>query len=122
MPSTLLGYPLASGPQPLVSGCPWSGLYPEPFAFVNLKLDTSAGGRAYVCLSGGVSGGAGNPHLNSGGTFLSGSGLLDGYLMSPGDVYQVARRSCSYVSGQLSIFAYCDAAASGVARMYWEAV
>lgn len=114
MPSTLLGYPYASGPQPLISGCPWSGLRPIPVGNLVLKLDKNASGYAYVGLSGATT-------LTSGGFFLSGGGLLDGVQMAPGDTYTIPREALYLNSGRLNVFIRSDQACSGQGRLFWEA-
>lgn len=110
MPSTLLT--AASGaPFPLASGDYWSGTGAQhPVGGVNLRLAKNASGNAYVGLSGGTT-------LNSGGFFLSGNNA-DGFVLHPGDSYFIPR--LAFVSGQMNIYAHCDPACSGQARLYWE--
>lgn len=112
MPSTLLT--AASGsPFPLFSGNLWSGQgTPHPIGGVQLTLSPTASGNAYVSLSGGGT-------VNSGGMFLSGGGLLDGMVMTPGAGYFIPKIGCG-VSGTLQIYATCDAAGSGQSRLFWE--
>lgn len=113
MPSLLLGQPLASGAQIIVSGFPWSGQI-VPQGGVQLRW-VSSGGNAYIGLSGAMT-------ITSGAMFLSGgpnSGLLDGMVMAPGDSYFVPR-SATGLSGRLNIFALCDGVASGIGRLFFE--
>lgn len=110
MPSTILS--AASGsPFPLVSGNLWSGQGAfHPVGGVRLLLDPISSGNAYISLSGGAT-------TRSGGFFLSG-GLTDGMLLAPGGDYFIPK--LAFVSGQMSIWATCDPAASGQGRLYWE--
>jgi len=113
MPSTIIGNPLASGPQIIVSGNPWSGLQVMPQGGIQLKLGSGAAGNVYIGLSGGTT-------LNSGGLFLSGaSGLLDGMPVGPGESYFIPRYAFK-TSGTYTVYARHDAAASGIARLYYE--
>jgi hypothetical protein len=113
MPSALLGNPLASGPQLLFSGNPYSGGHPFPQGGVQVRLHPNASGNAYVGFSG-------NLTLTSGGFFLSGSlGYADGMILGPGDSYFVPKIACG-ISGQLSIFVLADAACSGQARIFFD--
>jgi hypothetical protein len=126
LPSVILGNPLASGGQQLISGNPWSGQSLEPVGGIQLKLDKTASGNAYICLSGaGIHPGSGGQTLGSGGMFLSGflsSGLMDGVQIGPGEGYfipaLVVKRQ---LSGNIQIGALVDQAGSGQARLYWEA-
>lgn len=114
MPSIVLGQPRASGPQLVMSGCPWSGQPLSPVGGVQL-LWVSSGGNAYIGLSGNVT-------ITSGQMALSGganSGLSDGMMMPPGGGYFVPRMATG-PSGQLQIYAWCDGNASGVGRLFFE--
>lgn len=111
MPSILIGNPLASGPQIIVSGNPWSG-HITPVGGVQLRWDKNASGNCYIGLSGAMT-------VTSGGMFLSGGGLLDGMQISPGDAYWIPRIGTG-ISGSISIYAGCDATASGQGRLYYE--
>ncbi len=119
MPSTLLT--AASGiPFPLISGNAFSGQgVPHPVGGVQLVLSPSASGNAYISLSGLTLSGDLGTTVNSGGFFLSGGGLNDGILLAPGGGYFIPRLGIG-PSGQLNLFASCDPAASGQARLYWE--
>jgi hypothetical protein len=112
MPSAVLS--AASGaPFPLVSGNFWSGAgVGHPIGEVRLKLHSNASGNAYISLSGGGT-------VNSGGFFLSGVNTTDGMLVTPGEVYSVPKLGLQS-SGTLGIYATCDPAASGQARLYFE--
>ena len=112
MPSTILGNPLASGPQQLISGNFWSGRN-GPVGGIQLVLYPDASGLAYVGFSGGLT-------QNSGGFFMSGGGLLDGIPIVPGVPYFVPKMAIS-PSGTCNIYIRCDAACSGQARLGWEA-
>lgn len=111
MPSTILGQPHASGPQAIVSGNPYSGQL-VPVGGIQLRWHPQASGYCYVGLSG-------NMTLNSGGAFLSGGGVSDGMVLSPGDPYFIPKIAFR-TSGQFNVYAYCDQAASGQGRLYWE--
>lgn len=114
MPSLVLGQPLASGPQIIVSGNPWSGLAPTPVGGIQFRW-ISSGGNAYIGLSGGMT-------INSGQMFLSGgpnSGLLDGFPLAPGDGYFIPKLAFP-LSGTYNVYAMCDQVASGVGRLYFE--
>ena len=113
MPSTLIGNPVASGPQIVVSGNVWSGQRPQPAGGVQLRLSPDASGNVYVGFSGNVT-------ANSGGMFLSGGGLADGMPLKPGDAY-FAPKIKFPISGQCTVYARHDAACSGQARLFWEA-
>lgn len=114
MPSIILGN--QSGGQNILSGAYWSGRLGNPtVAGVQLRLAATAAGNAYVGLSGGVT-------VNSGAVIGSGgmsSGLLDGFLLTPGDTYFLPRIAVG-ASGIPQVFVGTDAAASGQARMYVE--
>lgn len=112
MPSTVLGNPLASGPQIVVSGWPWSGNPASPVGGVLFRLSYEASGRVYIGLSG-------NLTLNSGGMLLSGGGFTDGMVLGPGDDYFIPRLATG-LSGNLSVYARHDAACSGQARLHYE--
>lgn len=117
MPSLILGN--TAGGQNILSGSAlWSGIgTPHPVGGVQLKLHPNASGNAYVALSGGM-------NINSGGVLgISGtylSGLLDGMFLAPGDSYFIPKLGIG-LSGAPVVFVACDAAASGQARMYFEA-
>lgn len=122
MPSTILGQPYASGAQQIISGNPWSGTW-FPVGGIQF-LWVSSGGNAYIGVSGG------NPVLsgsfltiNSGGMMLSGgpaSGFLDGICIPPGTPYFIPKARFP-ISGIYNMYALCDAAASGIGRLYFEA-
>lgn len=112
MPSTLIGNPLASGAQIIVSGKPYSGWMNIPIGGIQLRLDNSAGGNIYVGFSGNIT-------ANSGGMFLSGGGTSDGMVMYPGDAYFIPKSSLP-ISGVINIYARHDATASGIARLYYQ--
>lgn len=111
MPSVLIGNPLLSGPQVVVSGNPWSGRV-NPVGGIQFRLAKNASGNVYIGLSGNVT-------LNSGGMFMSGGGLADGMLVGPGDAYWVPKLGMA-TSGTYSVYARHDAAVSGQGRLYWE--
>lgn len=118
MPSVILGN--ASGGQNILSGSAlWSGAGVHPVGGVQLRWHCSAGGLAYVSLSGNMTINSGGILGNSG-TYLS--GLLDGMLMAPGDPYFIPKLGTG-MSGSPSVFCACDAAVSGasLSRMFWEA-
>ena len=109
MPSVLLT--AASGsPFPIVSGNPWSGT--RITGGVQLRLHPNASGNAYITLSGGGT-------VTSGSFLFSGLGYMDGYLMAPGNERFVDKAFCG-ASGSISIYATCDGAASGQARLFYE--
>ncbi len=112
MPSILIGNPLASGAQIIVSGNPWSGTI-VPITGLQLRLDKAASGNVYIGLSGGTT-------MTSGGMFLSGGGLLDGFLLGPGDAYFIPKGRFQF-SGTYNVYARHDVACSGQARLYYEA-
>lgn len=114
MPSVLLGNPLASGAQRLVSGWPWtSGSYSVPTGGIQLRLHPNASGNCYVGLSGSVT-------AMSGGFFMSGSlGWSDGMIMAPGDSYFVPKAFVG-PSGNVNIWIRADAACSGQSRLFFE--
>jgi hypothetical protein len=114
MPSTIIGNPVASGPQILISGNVFSGkgaYFPQ--GGVQLVLDRSASGSVYVGLSGGTT-------LTSGGFYLSGTlGGLDGVQLAPGASYYIPRIAFP-VSGLINVYVRHDAPCSGQARLYYE--
>ncbi len=110
MPSVLVGNPLASGPQIIVSGNPWSGVI-SPVGEIRLKLDVTSSGNVYIGYSG-------NLTSTSGGMFLSG-GFTDGMVLHPGNTYSVPRLKTG-LSGNFSIFARHDAACSGQGRLWFD--
>lgn len=121
MPSVLIGNPLLSGPQQIVSGNPWSGAY-RPYHGMQVALDINASGNVYIGWSGGGSGQLGTNAgvtLNSGGLLLSGGGLMDGFQVIPGGSYFVPRLALDY-SGNWNVFFRHDAACSGQARLYYD--
>lgn len=111
MPSFLLT--AASGaPFPLVSGNFRSGMnFPFPVGEVRLKLARTASGNAYISLSGGTT-------VTSGGFFLSGNNS-DAMVLEPGERYSIPRVAFQG-SGSFNIFATCDPACSGQARLYMD--
>ncbi len=124
MPSMLLGNPVASGAIRVMSGNPYSGTF-GPTGGVQFRW-VSSGGNCYIALSGG------GPILS--GTFMTinsgdivatrgpASGMLDGFLMAPGDSYFLPALCFGKGpnSGFINVFALCDAVASGIGRLYWE--
>ena len=113
MPSMMLGNPVASGPQIVVSGNAFSGSAPPPLiGGVFMKMPKNASGNAYVSAYSGVT-------LNSGGFFLSGGGLYDGYLMEPGQEYFLPHSKMP-ISGTLNVYVWADGACSGQTRFYFE--
>lgn len=110
MASTILGNPIASGPQVIISGNPFSGTV-VPIGGVQLWLDSTASGAAYIGFSG-------NLTLTSGGMFLSGGGVNDGMKLTPNTGYFIPKME--FISGQLNVFAWVDVAGSGQARLWWE--
>jgi hypothetical protein len=111
MPSVIVGNPALSGAQIVVSGFPWSGQI-RPVGGVQLRWSSTASGNCFIGLSGGTT-------VTSGGMFLSGGGLLDGMLLTPGDGYWVPRIGTG-LSGNLTIYAQCEPAASGQGRLFYE--
>lgn len=124
MGSTILGNPIASGPQFLFSGNPYSGR-PWPTGQVTIRLDRTASGNAYVYATQVLSGeyqltqSGMLPTFTSGGMYLSGGGISDGMILYPGDAYTVPRAFAG-ISGQIQIGAYVDQAGSGQARLWFE--
>lgn len=116
MPSAILT--AASGaPFPIISGNFWSGKAVTPVGGIRFRLDPAASGNAYISLSGvGGSGGT----IKSGGFFLSGYNTTDGMLLAPTDDGYFLPRLAIALSGTINVYAACDPAASGVARLYWE--
>lgn len=113
MPSVIVAGLVQSGGQPLISGNPWSG-HVVPQGKVRISLDRAASGSVYIGLSGGMT-------INSGGFTLSGNiGILDGVQVIPGGVYEIPRQAIN-TSGSINVYIGCDAACSGVARIYYEA-
>ena len=114
MPSVLIGNPLASGAQQIVSGNPWSGAGPSfPLGGIQLLLSPDASGNVYIGLSGGI-------NVTSGGMFLSGSlGYMDALPLQPGGAYFIPKTAFR-TSGEYNVYARHDAACSGQARLYWE--
>lgn len=112
MPSIILGQPLASGPQIIVSGNPWSGQQAQfPVGGIQFRW-VSSGGNAYIGMSGGMT-------ITSGGMMQSGGGLLDGMPMAPGDAYFIPRLGLK-TSGAYTVYGMCDVAASGAGRLFFE--
>lgn len=114
MPSKLLT--CASGsPYPIVSGNLWSGQGANhPVGGIQFYLDASSSGFAYVGYSGGFT-------VRSGTTELSGgviAGLSDGFPLAPGG--SIFLPKLGFTSGSVSVFATCDAACSGQARLWWQ--
>jgi hypothetical protein len=110
MPSTIIGQPLASGPQQLISGNPWSGDF-RPIGGIQLVVDRSSSGSVYVGFSG-------NMTFNSGGMFLSGATTTDGMQINPGGSYFVPK--VILISGSYNVYLWHDAACSGQCRVYYE--
>ncbi len=112
MPSTLLGNPLASGAQIIVSGNVFSGRV-GVVGGVQLRLSNQASGNAYIGLSGAIT-------RTSGGFYLSGTlGLLDGVELGPGDSYFIPKIAFQ-ISGTINVYAQADATCSGQSRLFWE--
>lgn len=121
MPSTLLGLPLASGTQLVVSGTLWSGQPPfDVRGFINNQgvsltwICSASGAVAYTSRTSGFT-------MTSGGFFLSGQGANDGRPMQPGQSTFYPRPT-GLGNQNFSLFANCDAAASGIGRLYWETI
>jgi len=112
MPSVLIGSPLASGAQIIVSGFPWSGQPATPQGGIQLRLSPTSSGNIYIGLSGNIT-------MTSGGMFLSGGGLADGMILAPGDPYWIPRIATG-LSGNITIYARHDVACSGQARLFYE--
>lgn len=115
MPSVIVG--AISGGMQLVSGNFWSGVAAfRPQGTVQLRWDpTLSSGRCYVGFSGGITTGSGAV-IGSGGIA---SGMLDGMILNPSDSYMIPRLAFG-LSGNLDIFVTCDAAVSGVGRLWFE--
>ena len=114
MPSTLLGNPMLSGPQIVISGNPWSGFHASPVGGVQLRAATNSSGVIYIYVSGGA-----GMTINSGGFFLSGLGLLDGMPLGRGDAYWLPKLALP-VSGTLNLYAHVSVEGSGQTRLYYE--
>lgn len=113
MPSRILSR--ASGaPFPLISGNFWSGQGgTHPVGSIVFRWASDASGNAYIALSGGAT-------ITSGGFFLSGTlGNADAMMIPPGGTYTLPKLAIN-LSGVLNVYASCDAAASGVGRLWWE--
>jgi hypothetical protein len=119
MPSVIIGQPLASGPQVIISGNYFSGssgrAYPVGGVFFKMPFDAS--GQVYIGLSGGMS-------LNSG-TALPGGGMLSGQLdgipLGKSESYTIpALVFKSQASGFAGVFARHDPAVSGITRLSFE--
>lgn len=117
MPSVILGR--NSGGQLLISGNPYSGTgsYTGKFPIGGIQFfaDRNNSGAVYIGLSGGLT-------VTSGAFIASGgpaSGMLDGMQVAPGGGYFIPRIGDG-ASGSFSIYADCDAACSGQARVYFE--
>ncbi len=110
MASTIVGLPVASGPQQLVSGNPWSGSF-HPIGGLHVVLDVAASGSVYINFSG-------NATMNSGSFYTSGNtGINDGYQLKPGGTTFIPKTAL--ISGTYNIFLWWDAACSGQARLYY---
>jgi hypothetical protein len=109
MPSFLLS---RLGFERLISGNYWSGQQPRPVYGVELHLDRSASGNAYIALSGGAT-------FQSGHSPLSGVSADAGLVLTPGSSRYIPKALCG-PSGSLNLFGITDAAASGQARLYLE--
>lgn len=96
----------------VVSGNVWSGQTAQPIGGIQFLLAPYSSGNAYIGLSGSLT-------ITSGGMFLSGGGLSDGMLISPGTAYFIPKLKFP-VSGQCSVWAWTDATSSGQARLFWE--
>ena len=112
MPSFLISN--RSGGDTLWSGALYSGS-PAPVGGIQLYLDPSASGNAYIGLSGGMT-------IRSGGLWGSGAlgGMLDGMLVPPGGNYFIPKEGLVKLSGNVNVYVSADAAASGQARLYFE--
>lgn len=130
MPSFLLGQPVNSGGQPIASGYPWSGRA-LPVGGLQIRLDKNSSGNAYLYWSGAyVHPGSGGPQITSGGMFLSGGvsgfptsglGLMDGFVLHPGDGFFIPR-SAFRIDNSGGIGGVCmlhDPAASGQGRVWY---
>lgn len=106
MPSTIVG--AQSGGVVLVSGNPYSGIYPQPGGLL-LRLAGESSGNAYIAYSGGVT-------INSGGALASG-GLRDGMEIRPGDAWLGVKIPPNGIAG---IYATVAAAVSGQVRINWN--
>lgn len=118
VPSIVVGNPVASGPQQVILGNPWSGVNPVPIGGFQFALAREASGSVYIGYSGGMT-------QNSGCMFLSGganSGMLDGMPINPGGGYFVPRTLVPYQSGAYNIYVRHDAACSGQGRLYFDPI
>lgn len=115
MPSFLIGN--RPGGDVILSGQNYgSGGVRLPRTGVQLRLDRAASGNAYVGLSGNLTINSGMISVVSGGP---NSGLLDGMEMGPGDAYFIPAAAFPS-SGTFNVFASCDAACSGQARLFFD--
>ena len=114
MPSILVGQPVASGPQQVIVGNPFSGSY-HPIGGIQVVLSYQASGAVYLGLES-----SGNVTMNSGGFFLSGNaGFTDGVELKPG-AERFIPKTAFPVSGVWNLYLRHEAAASGQARLYYE--
>lgn len=121
MPSFIVNN--VSGGDRIIAGFPYSR--PSfPTGGVQIVLDYTASGSAYIGLSGGVTIRSG-VHTASGGV-LSG-GMLDGMQVNPGGSYFIPAAAlvskggtASGLSGFINIYASVDPGGSGQARLYFE--
>ena len=117
MPSILVGQPVASGPQQVIIGNPFSGSI-HPIGGILFTLDYTASGAVYMGINA-----SGTVTLTSGGFFLSGNtpGINDGFQIKPGATYFVHKTAMTqWASGVWPIYIRHDAACSGQARLYYE--
>lgn len=112
MPSVIIG-PISGNPNQIISGNVWSGQgFPAPTG-IRIRLHQESSGNVYIGFSG-------NMTVNSGGFVWSGGGLTDGFMLRPGEERFIPRGRL-HTSGNVNLWANCDAGASGRARLYWEA-
>lgn len=107
MPSFLLS---RLGYDQLISGNYFSGQGAKPVYGVQLHLDRTASGSAFIALSGGAT-------FNSGHSPLSGVSADAGLVLAPGQSFFVPKALCG-PSGNLALFGTTDAAGSGQARLH----
>ena len=114
MPSVILGN--VSGGQQIILTNIWSGIFENH----GVQLRWAGPGNAYVSVYSNVtvnSGTVSNTGVNSGGT-------NDGMIVLSGERYNVPPLVINNIGGTASgifnIYALCDAASSGVGRMYFE--
>ncbi len=107
-----------SGGMLVISGNFFSGRN-WPVGGIQFRNDKSTSGNIYIAMSGNVTVTSGSYPL-SGGIY---SGGLDGFPLAPGDAYFIPMQGIQNKgpnSGNVSIYAALDAAASGFNRLYFE--